>query len=89
MASPPGKPGHRLTRDSTDCDRESADVEHNGNDGYRLHETPKEAAQAIADALDFLEKETAKLGVRGARELIQRASATMREFAKRAPEADG
>lgn len=60
----------------------ASDGERNGRRRLGRDETPEEAARAIADALDFLEREASKLGVRDACTKIQRASAMMREFAE-------
>lgn len=78
---PPGKQKLRPIRNSPPGAGERGDGNRNHHPTL-ADETPEEAARAIADALDFLEQETAKLGVHGARELIQRAAARMREFAE-------
>lgn len=74
---PPGNSRRRKARKGT-----ASGGERNGRPGLGRDETPEEAARAIADALDFLEQEAARLGEHGARELIQRAAAMMREFAE-------
>jgi hypothetical protein len=75
-----GKSPHDLRCDGTASGSEAAKRERNGRCGSCRDETPEEAARAIADALDFLARETASLGMREVCALIQRASKMMRGF---------
>lgn len=81
----PGNPRRCLTCGSVDGDGETAEVERGESSDDWWEEAPEEAARGIADALDFLARETTKLGVHGARDLIQRAAARMRGFAEAGP----
>lgn len=77
--------GRENTQDLVDGHEHGEDTAENatGSNDPVCDGTPREVARAVANALDFLEQESAKLGVPAACELIQRASVLMRSFAER------
>jgi hypothetical protein len=81
--APPGDDRRRATRCSADHLSEQGNDERNGRRDDSREETPEDAACAIADALDFLAREMATLGAEDACGLVRRASARMRELARR------